>query len=162
MENELIETGKIINTHGLRGEVKIDPWADSPAAFTAFERLFIEGKEYKMEKARVNKRFVIAKLSGVDTIDMAESLRERIVYVPREDLDLGEDEYLLSDLIGLTAVDNETEEVLGKITDILTPPGGEVLEIRGEREILVPLNPEFVADVDIEDGKVYIDLIEGM
>lgn len=158
---DLIETGKIVNTHGLRGEVKIEPWADSPEDFCGFERLFIDGAEHKVEKARVQKRFVIAKLGGIDSIEAAESVKNRVVYVDRADIELEEGGYLLTDLIGCTVRD-EGDAGLGRITDILTPPGGEVLEIRGEREILVPLNGGFVVGVDTEAKVVTVRLIEGM
>lgn len=161
MKHELIETGKIINTHGLRGEVKIEPWADSAEAFCAFERLFIDGAEHRVEKARVQKRFVIAKLSGIESIDEAEKVKNRGVFVPREDLDLDGDEILLSDLVGCRAVGEDGKE-LGKVTGILTPPGGDVLEIEGEREILVPVNGGFLVNADIEAGVVTVRLIEGM
>lgn len=158
---DLIETGRIVNTHGLRGEVKIEPWADSPEIFCGFKRLFLENAEHKVERARAQKGFVIAKLSGIDTIDEAEKLKNKVLYVPREDIRISQGGYLLSDLIGCTARDENGAE-LGKITDILTPPGGEVLEIRGAREILVPLRREFVRDVDTGAGTVTLRLIEGM
>lgn len=158
---ELIETGRIVNTHGLRGEVKIEPWADSAEAFCEFERLFLDGVERRVERARAQKRFVIAKLTGIDAIDEAERVKNHVVYVPREDIGLEEGEFLLTDLIGCQARD-EDGKVLGKITDILTPPGGEVLEIRGDREILVPLNDEFLMEADVEAGFVTLRLIEGM
>ncbi len=158
---ELIETGRIVNTHGLRGEVKIEPWADSPEAFCAFGRLFVEGVERRVERSRVQKRFVIAKLAGIDAIEEAEKLRNRVVYVPREDIALEEGGFLLADLIGCAAFD-QAGAALGKVTDILTPPGGEVLEMRGEREILVPLNDEFLLEADVEAGRVTVRLLEGM
>lgn len=158
---DLIETGRIVNTHGLRGEVKIEPWADSAEAFCAFERLFVDGAERRVERSRVQKRFVIAKLAGIDSIEDGEKLKNRIVYVPREDLELGEDKVLLSDLVGCRALDEEGRE-LGQVTGILTPPGGDVLEIEGEREILVPVNGGFLLDADVEAGTVTVRLIEGM
>ena len=158
---DLIETGRIVNTHALRGEVKIEPWADSAEAFCRFTRLFLDGEERAVERARVQKGFVIAKLAGIDTIEDAEKVKNHIVYVPREDIDLEEGGYLISDLVGLRAVDTEGAE-LGRITGILTPPGGEVLEIQGKREILVPLRGDFVTGVDIGSGVVTVRLIEGM
>ncbi len=158
---ELIETGRIVNTHGLRGEVKIEPWADSAEAFCSFERLFLDGAERRVERARVQKRFVLAKLAGIDDIEGAEKVKNHVVYVPREDIALEEGNYLLSDLIGCKAVD-EDGGTLGTVTDILTPPGGEVLEIHGEREILVPFNDRFVLDADVEGGVVTVRLLEGM
>ncbi len=159
---DLIETGMIINTHGLRGDVKIDPWADSPADFCEFERLFVEGREYRVTSARVQKRFVIAHLEGVEDIDAAEAMKNKTVYVPREDIDLEEGEYLLEDLMGLTAVDDATGELLGRVTGILNPPGGDVLVITGAREVLVPLREEFITGVDFEAGEVRIAMIEGL
>ncbi len=161
MNMDLIETGRIVNTHGLRGEVKIEPWADSPEAFCVFRRLFLEGAEHAVERSRVQKRFVIAKLAGVDSIEDAEKLRGRVVFVPREDIALEEGGYLLTDLIGCSAFDQDGKR-LGNVTDILTPPGGEVLEIRGQREILVPLNGEFLLDADVEGRTVTVRLLEGM
>ena len=158
---DLIETGKIINTHGLRGEVKIEPWADSPEAFCKFRRLWLDGTERKVQRARAQKGFVIAKLTGIDSIDEAEAQKNKVLYVPREDIAIEEGGYLVSDLIGCRAV-SDSGENLGTITDILTPPGGDVIEIRGSREILVPLRGEFVTDVDIEAGTVTVRLIEGM
>lgn len=158
---DLIETGRIVNTHALRGEVKIEPWADSAEAFCRFTRLFLDGEERAVERARVQKGFVIAKLAGIDDVEDAEKVKNHIVYVPREDIDLEEGGYLISDLVGLRAVDTEGAE-LGRIIDILTPPGGEVLEIQGKREILVPLRGDFVTGVDIGSGVVTVRLIEGM
>ncbi len=161
MEFELIETGKIINTHALRGEVKIDPWADSAEAFCGFTRLFIDGAEHKVEHMRAQKGFVIAKLTGIDSIEAAESVKNKTVYVPRGDIELEDGGYLIGDLVGCAAFSEDGGE-LGKITDIITLPRGEVLEIHGAREILVPLNGEFVTDVDLEGKRVTLRLIEGM
>ena len=158
---DLIETGRIVNTHGLRGEVKIEPWADSVEALCGFSRLFVDGVERKVERGRAQKGFAIVKLAGIDSIDEAERVKNRVVYVPREDIALEEGGCLVADLIGCAAFDQDGKS-LGKVTDILTPPGGEVLEIRGQREILVPLNGEFLLNADVEGGTVTVRLIEGM
>ena len=158
---DLIETGRIVNTHGLRGEVKIEVWADSAQALCGFSRLFVDGVERKVERGRAQKGFAIVKLAGIDSIDEAERVKNRVVYVPREDIPLKEGGYLLADLVGCRAVD-EDGGALGTVTDVLSLPGGEVLEIHGEREILVPLVEEFLLDADIEAGTVTVRLIEGM
>ena len=158
---DLIETGRIVNTHGLRGEVKIEPWADSVEALCGFSRLFVDGGERKVERGRAQKGFAIVKLAGIDSIDEAERVKNRVVYVPREDIALEEGGCLVADLIGCAAFDQDGKS-LGKVTDILTPPGGEVLEIRGQREILVPLNGEFLLNADVEGGTVTVRLLEGM
>lgn len=158
---DLIETGRIVNTHGLRGEVKIEVWADSAQALCDFSRLFVDGVERKVERGRVQKGFAIVKLAGIDSIDEAEKVKNHVVYVPREDIPLAEGGFLLTDLVGCRAVD-ENGAALGTVTDVLSLPGGEVLEIRGEREILVPLVKEFLLDADVAAGTVTVRLIEGM
>ncbi len=158
---DLIETGRIVNTHGLRGEVKIEVWADSVEALCCFRRLFVDGMERKVERGRAQKGFAIVKLAGIDSIDEAERVKNHVVYVPREDIPLKDGGFLLTDLVGCRAVD-ENGGALGTVTDVLSLPGGEVLEIRGEREILVPLVEEFLLDADVEAGTVTVRLIEGM
>lgn len=162
MDNKFLESGKIINTHGVRGEIKIDPWADSPEFLTEIETYYIEGKAYPVLRARVHQRFVIAQLEGVNSLDDAERLKNKILYIDRDDAELEDDEYFLTDLIGFTAVSEKDGNVLGRVTDILTLPGGDVCEIKGEREILVPLRPEFITGRDMESGTLTISLIEGM
>ena len=158
---DLIETGRIVNTHGLRGEVKIEVWADSVEVLCCFRRLFVDGVERKVERGRAQKGFAIVKLAGIDSIDEAERVKNHVVYVPREDIPLKDGGFLLTDLVGCRAVD-ENGGALGTVTDVLSLPGGEVLEIRGEREILVPLVEEFLLDADVEAGTVTVRLIEGM
>jgi len=162
MENKYLESGKIINTHGVRGEIKIDPWADSPEFLTDIDTYYIDGKAYPVLRSRVHQRFVIAQLEGVGSMDEAERLKNKIIYIDRDDADLEEDEYFLTDLIGFTAVSAADGKVLGKVTDILTLPGGDICEIKGEREILVPLRPEFITGRDMEAGILTVSLIEGM
>ncbi len=158
---DLIETGRVVNTHGLRGEVKIEAWADSAQALCGFSRLFVDGVERQVERGRAQKGFAIVKLSGIDSIDEAEKVKNHVVYVPREDIPLKEGGFLVADLVGCRAVD-ENGAALGTVTDVLSLPGGEVLEIHGEREILVPLVEEFLLDADIEAGTVTVRLLEGM
>ncbi|MBQ3951425.1 MAG: 16S rRNA processing protein RimM [Oscillospiraceae bacterium] len=156
-----LEAGKIINTHGIRGEVKIEPWADSPEFLKGFKALYIDSRPVKLLSARAHGRFVIAKLEGVDDMNAAEALKNRIVYIDRDEAPLSEGEYFISDLIGFTAVAEDGEE-LGKVTEILSRPAGEILVITGEREILVPLVPEFVIARDMDGGRITLRLIEGM
>ena len=94
-------------------------------------------------------------------MNAAEALKNRVVYIDREDAPLSEGEYFISDLIGVTAV-TEDGKVLGKVTEILSRPGGDILVIEGEREILVPLVNEFVIARDMDGGRITLRLIEGM
>lgn len=155
---DLLEAGKIINTHGVRGELRVEPWADSADFLTDFDVFYIDGTAFEVESSRVHKEKLLLKLAGVDSIEAAEKLKNRVVYIDREDAELDEGQYFLSDLIGCEAVTEEGVSI-GKVTDVLSRPGGDILEIRGESEHLVPIVPFVLGH---GSGVVTVRLIEGM
>ena len=160
MKSPYLPTGQIVNTHGLKGYVKIQPWADDPADLLDFDRFFIDGREYEVEQASLQKSMVLLKLAGVDTIDEAAKLRNKELLIAREDVELEEGVVFIADLIGLTVLADGVE--IGKITEVLTPPGNDVYVIKGEREYLIPAVKEFVEELNPEAGFVRVHLIEGM
>ena len=162
MKSEFLETGKIVNTHGIRGELKLQPWADSPDFLAGFDHLYIDGLPVKVLSARVHKGCVIAALEGIDDINGAMRMKNKIVSVRRSDIKLDDDKYFIADIIGLRAVDSATDEELGIVVDVLSLPAGNVYIIKGEREILVPAVSEFVIETDINAGYIKLRLIEGM
>ena len=162
MKNEYIETGKIVNTFGNRGEVKLQPWADSPDFLTGFDHFYIDGAPIKVLSAKVHKGCVIAALEGVDDIDAAIRMKNKIIMVKKEDVHLEEDRHFVADLIGLKVLDAETGETLGAITDVLALPSNNVYVIKGDREILVPAVPDFIVETNIQDGYVKLRMIEGL
>jgi len=162
MKNELIEAGKIVNTHGIRGELRLQPWADSPDFLTEFEYLYIDEKPVKVISARVHKGCVIATLEGVEGIDAAIKMKNKILKVRKDEIQLEEGKYLVADLIGLKIENAETGEQLGTLMDVLSLPSNDVYVIKGEREILVPAVPEFIVETNLDDGYIKLRLIEGM
>jgi len=162
MDIELIEAGKIVNTHGIHGELRIQPWADSPDFLTGFEYLYINKMLVKVLAAKVHKGCVIATLEGVDNIDVAIRMKNKIVMVKKEDIQLEEGKFFVADLIGLKAVDADTNEELGKIADVLPMPASNVYVIKGKREILIPAVPEFIVETNLEQGYVRFNVIEGL
>lgn len=163
MKNRYLEAGKIVNTHGIAGEVKILPWADGPEFLLDFDTLYIDGQPVELKGARVHKNCVLAKLAGIDDINQAMKLRDKVVCIDREDVELEEGAFFLADLMGLEVREAETGKVLGTIHDVLTPPANNVYVIRGgEREYLIPAVPEFVLETNIDDGYLLVHLIEGM
>jgi len=158
----LIEAGKIVNTHGIHGEVRIQPWADTPDFLIDFEHLYIDEVPVKILSAKKHKGCIIATLYGVDDINAAIKMKNKIVKIKKDDIKLEEGTYLIADLIGLKAIDAETGEELGKITDILPLPASNVYEIKGKREILIPAVPEFIAETNIKDGYIKFNIIEGL
>ncbi|MBR6258985.1 MAG: 16S rRNA processing protein RimM [Oscillospiraceae bacterium] len=161
-KSKYLEAGKIVNTHGVRGEIKIEPWFDTPEAFCRLKRIFIDGKEVKILRSRPQGHMVIAALEGVADIDGAIRLKNKVLLFDRADVKLPEGENFISDLIGLDAVDDETGEKIGIISDVLTLPAGNIYEIKGDREILIPAVSQFVVSADVESGAVRFRLIEGM
>ncbi len=165
MKKEYLEAGKIVNTHGIRGEVKIMPYTDVPELLCEFERLFIgkDKNEIIIERSRVAKNMVIAKLEGVDTPEQAEKLRNKILYMHRDDLELDEDTYFIQDLIGIEVKDADTGFVYGKITDVMQTGANDVYVIEGNgREYLVPAIADVVISTDIDENSMTIRALEGL
>ena len=156
-----IEAGKIINTHGVRGEVKIESWLDTPEFLCSFPRFFLHGKELGVLSARVHKGFAIVRLDGVDDLNAAAVLKETVVSVAREDAHLPAGAYFLCDIIGARVTDEDGQEI-GTLADIEETPAAPLYVIRGAREYLVPAVPEFIKKVDAENGMITVHLIEGM
>ena len=162
MTKRYLEAGKIINTHGVHGELKIQPWADSPAFLKGFRTFYIDGKPFKVLSGRIHKGCFLAALEGIDTMELANGLRDKIICIDRQEAHLEKGAYFLQDIIGLDAVDNDSGEKIGVVSDIMDMPSGTIIVIDAGREILVPNVPEFVKTVDIENGVVKLKLIEGL
>lgn len=158
---QYIEAGRIINTHGTHGEVKIESWLDSPSFLKSFPRLFFQGKEVKVLSARVHKGFVVAHLEGVDDMNAAMALKETVVSIDRNDAHLPKGGYFLCDIIG-AEVRDETGNVIGTLEEIEETPSAPLYIVRGSEEHLIPGVPEFIRAVDVEKGIVTVHLIEGM
>lgn len=160
MNEHLLPTGQIVNTHGLRGDVKVMPWADDPSDLLDFDRFFIDGTEYEVEHSSQQKNMILLKLRGVDSIDDAMKLRNKELSIAREDVELEEGVVFVADLIGLPVVADGQE--IGKITEVMTLPGNDVYVVKGTHEYLIPAVREFVEPLDFSTGVVRVRLIEGM
>ena len=156
-----LEAGRIVNTHGLGGEVKIQPWADSPSFLTGFRRCFIDGAPVRILSARVHKGCVIALLEGVSDIDGAIKLKNKTICIDRNDVQLEKGVHFVADLVGLRAIDADTGADLGVIADVLSLPANNVYVVRGDREMLIPAVPEFIIETNCDEGFIKIRLIEG-
>ena len=169
--SRFIECGKIINTHGCHGDVKVEPWTDTPRDLIDLGRVFVgEGetkKEMKILRGSVMQgRFLMLSLEGVTDMNAADSLRNTVLYADREDFHLDEGQYFLSDAIGLPVLDGrEGREgnVLGTVTDISPNAASDIYTVKTPdgTEVLVPAIPVFVADV-IPGECVRMTPIDGM
>ena len=163
MKQELIPVGTIVNAHGIRGEVKLNPVGFDPAFLAEFDRFNIGGKETAVCSARVHKSVLLLTLPGVEDMDAALALKGKSVCIYAEDVELPEGEYFDVELEGCTVVDDATGEALGKLTRVLHYPAHKVYEVKGEREYLVPAVPQvFIAAVDIDAGVVRVHMMKGL
>lgn len=156
-----IEAGRITNTHGVNGEVKIEVWLDSPAFLKKFDRLFLEGQERKLLSARVHKGFLIAKLEGIGDVNAAMALKGKTVHILRSDAKLPKGAYFLQDIIGASVQDEQGREI-GLLTEVLERPASNIYVVQGAEEHLIPAVPEFILSTDPEAGVITVRLIEGM
>ncbi len=156
-----IEAGRITNTHGVSGEVKIEVWLDSPEFLKRCGRVFVEEKEYRFRTAKLQNRFLIAGLDGVDSVPSAAVLKGKHVYIDRNDAPLKKGEYFLQDIIGIRVTDR-SGNYIGTLAEIFEAPASNVYVVRGEREHLIPAVPAFIVSTDVDDGIMIVDLIEGM
>lgn len=159
------ECGRIINTHGCHGGVKVEPWCDSPAVFAALPTVYVkEGnamRAIKMRRAAVSRNVVFAELSGVETMEQADAMRGTVLYAKREDLHIPEGVFLIAEMIGMPVYHVQSGEKLGELTDVIHPAATDIYVIKTPRgDAMVPVVDEFVKRVD-ESG-IYLLPIEGM
>ena len=165
-KKQYLECGKIINTHGVHGDVKLESLCDSPEVLASLERVFVlEGGKYReieVLHASVFKQFVLAALEGVDDMDKAIALKGTMLYASRDDFELEEGDFFIVDLIGLPVIDNVDGKVYGKIKDVINRGASDIYVVStpsGER--MMPVVDEFVKRVDLESG-VYVETIPGL
>ncbi len=161
MKQQFLEAGKIVSTHGVRGEVKILPWADDADFLVGLPHVFVGGREYAVQHSRVQKTCVLMKLVGIDDVDAAAKFRDKTVCISRTDVALPEGSVFIADLIGLRVV-TDTGDEIGTVSDIMTMPGNNVYVVTGSREYLIPAVPEFILERNLDAGFVRVKLIEGM
>lgn len=158
MKLPYIEAGEIVTTHGVRGEVKVLSWLDSPEMLCEFDRCRISGREYVMDSVRVQKTCNLVKLRGVDTMEDAQMLRGKTMELYREDIS---DELIFAaELVDVEVYADGAS--IGKIKEVLDYPGNSVYVVQGEREYLIPAVKEFILSTDLEKNQMQVKLLKGM
>lgn len=165
---EYIEIGQIVNTNGLKGVVKVNPFTDDISKFEDLKYVYIqlksELKKVKIEQVRYNKNQVLLKLEGIDSIEEAEKYRNFYLKTEKESQeDLGEDTYYIVDLIGID-VYSDKNEYLGKIEDVFPTGSNDVYVVKDNlgKQILIPAIADVVKEVDLKNKKMIINLIPGL
>ncbi|MBR1562282.1 MAG: 16S rRNA processing protein RimM [Ruminococcus sp.] len=162
---KLLEAGKIVTVFGLKGEVKVQPWCDTPEFLCEFDTLYYKsGTPVNVERARVQKNMVIMKIEGTDSVEEAQKLRNRVLYIDREDVELDEGCYFIQDLIGLTVMESKDGKVYGKLSDVSQTGANDVYHIKAEdgKEYLIPAIPEVIDSIDLEGGIMKITALDGL
>lgn len=162
-----LETGKIVSTHGLMGEVRVQPWSDTPEFLTRFEGFYFtpDGKEFrKAGSVRVQKNMVLIRFEGVESIDDARTLIGRVLYIDRGDVQLPEGFYFDQDLLGLTVSDFETGEVYGTLLEVGHGTANDyyTVERPGGGKALVPAIRDVIRLVDPAGGRMLITPLRGL
>ncbi|ATD54947.1 ribosome maturation factor RimM [Clostridium chauvoei] len=153
---DILRVGKIVNTHGLKGEMKVIPLTDDPKRYNDLESVLINGEERKILGCKFQKDRVIVKIEGINTIEEAEKYKNKYMEIYREDaVELEEDCYFIADLIGCTVIDTEGKN-LGKIYDVLQTKNNDVYWIREPKELLIPVLLDIVIDIDMENRIITI------
>ncbi len=158
MKLQYIKAGEIVTTHGVRGEVKVMPWLDSPEDLCDFDRCRIDGKQYEIQECRVQKTCNLVRLAGVDSMEAAQAMRGKVIELYREDIN---DEVIFADeLLGVRVFADGNE--IGKVIDVLDYPGNKVYVVKGEYEYMIPAVSAFVLATDMANETMQVRLIEGM
>lgn len=164
----MLEAGKIINTHGLRGEVKVIAWTDYPEDFEDIEYVYVKSKagdeKLHISSVKYQKNNLIVKFAEIKDINEAEKYKNRILYVEREMLgELPEGVYYIADLIGLRVIDENDEEI-GVIADIINTGANDIYDVKreGKKNILIPVIDDVVKEIDLENRLVRIKMMEGL
>ncbi len=162
---QLIEIGEIVNTHGVRGEIKLNPWTDSLDALTDIITFYLKDGDAAValyaESVRIHKNCAIIKLEGVDDMKTAETFRGRTLFV-KKDENLPEGRYYIADLIGLTVVTGDG--ALGKVTDVFQTGANDVYEVRCEdgKKAYLPAIKEVIQEINIKEGYMKVVIPDGL
>lgn len=164
---QMLRVGVITSTHGVRGEVKVFPTTDDAKRFKTLKKVILDGREpleLSIEQVKFFKNMVILKFKGYDNINDVETWRQRDLLITRDQaVELKEDEYFITDLIGLTVV-NEEEVVLGRVKDVLETGANDVyvVALPNGKELLLPAIKDCILNVDMENGEMTVHILDGL
>ena len=162
MQNKF-EVGKIVNTFGIKGEVKVALYTENINNFKKGNKIYVNNKEMQVEHSRLQKNMLILKLKGVDNMTDAEDLRDSIITVERNKKELPSGTYYIADLIGLDVYTDEGA-LLGKIIDIYNTGANDIYTVKNleGKEVLLPAIKEVVKQVDLQNEKIIVHILKGL
>jgi 16S rRNA processing protein RimM len=162
------EIGQIVNTFGIKGFVKVNPWVDDITRFDKLKSIYVKGKkevkELDIEEVKYHKNMVLIKFKGIETIEQAEQLRNYYLEIDRKDaIPLEEGTYFIADLLE-SEVYSDENELLGILEDIYNTGSNDIYVVKNElgKKLLLPGIPEVIKNVDIENKKIIVHLLKGL
>lgn len=161
---DLLEVGKIVNTHGLRGEVKVAPWTDTPDVFEDLEYVYCGDEKLTVRNVKYQKNNLIVRFAEIASIEEAEQYKNKVLTAERNMLgELPEGTYYIADLIGLDVVD-DTGRHIGIIADVFNTGSNDIYEVKreGAKPLLLPVIDEVVLNISLENKTVTVHIMEGL
>lgn len=167
MIKDYLELGQIVGIHGIRGEMRINPWCDSPDFARGFKTVYFtadENNPVKVLACRPHGNIILMKLDGIDTVEKAEKLRNKVLYIRRADANLKDGVWFIEELIGCDVFDVDNNTLYGKITDVSETGANDVWHITNDegKEFLIPSIKEVVIEVDVKENFVRIRPLKGI
>ena len=157
------EIGKIVNTFGIKGEVKVIPYTDDIEQFKKIKNIYVNNDVMEIESVRYHKNTIILKFKGIDTMNDAENIKNSILKIQRTKKKLPQNTYYITDLIGVDVYTDE-DKLLGKVKDIYNTGANDIyiVETSENKEILLPAIKEVIKKVDIENKKIIVHILKGL
>lgn len=166
---QYLQTGKIVNTHGVRGAVMIEAWCDTPQILASLKTLYLKEAEHfhplHILHASIHKHMVLTTIDGIEDLDAALKLKNKIVYADRNDIPREEGDYFIADLLGLPVIDARTGRHYGTLSDVITGGSNDIYEIQSDmasenKTVLMPAVKEYVERIVLQEA-IYITPIPG-
>ena len=165
MLKQYLEAGRIVATHGIRGEVRMEPWCDSAEFIRPLRRFYrADGSVMEVESSRVHKGMLLVKFKGVDTATQGDLLRGVVLSLDRNDVSLPQGRYFVQDLLGASVQDANSGRVYGKIEEIFQTAASDVYRVRDEagKDHLLPAVEAMLVSTDVEAGQVLVRPVKGI
>lgn len=163
---EYLEIGKVNNTHGLKGEVKLEMWCDGINYIKQLKTVYLDDKGVKplsIVSARPQKNIAIIKFAEISSIEEAQELKNKVIFCNRNDAEIDEGAYYLADIIGCKVIDIESKKEYGKIADVMNYGSSDIYDVvSGKKHSLIPAIDDVVKEIDIENQIVFIKRMKGL
>ena len=165
MKKKFLEVGQIVSTQGLKGEMRVDPWCDGPEFICLFDELYLDnGDKLQITRSWVNKNVAVIKAKGIDSIEQADTMRRKVLYIDRDSVELDDNVFFQQDIMGSEVKDEKTGTLYGAVTDILKTGANDVYQITDKdgNNYLIPVIDDVVKNIDIENGIITIFPMKGI